>query len=203
MINKTTIDWPGLTHTWNPVVGCEKNCTYCYARKMNNRFKWIPKWEKPQYFINRLPDPVKHKKPCKIFVGSMCDLFGEWIPRRWITDVIKIAEICEQHTFMLLTKNPKRYWEFNFPANCQLGATVTNYSDCERMVSGFTCKEDRYQFLSIEPLMGSMQGARLDWLDLVIVGADSSRGAIKPRREWIKSIKHPNIHYKANIKEYL
>ena len=45
-LNKTKIDWPGLTHTWNPVVGCRHNCYYCYAKKMNDRFKWIDDWQR-------------------------------------------------------------------------------------------------------------------------------------------------------------
>jgi len=45
-MNRTKIDWPGLGYTWNPVIGCKRNCSYCYAKRMNTRFKWIPDWNK-------------------------------------------------------------------------------------------------------------------------------------------------------------
>jgi DNA repair photolyase len=51
-VNKTKIDW--CTHTVNPVVGSTYNCPYCYARKLNKRFKWIKEWSKPQFFPERL-----------------------------------------------------------------------------------------------------------------------------------------------------
>ena len=77
-----TIGW--ADKSWNPVVGCKHGCNYCYAKKMNDRFKWIKEWDKPKFFKERLQEPFKVKKPSKIFVGSMCDLFGDWIPEEWI-----------------------------------------------------------------------------------------------------------------------
>jgi len=62
---------------------------------------------------------------------------------------------------------------------------------------------DNYKFISFEPLLGDMSGLDLSGIDLVIVGADSTKGAEPPRKEWIESIKHPNIFYKNNIKKYL
>ena len=168
----------------------------------------IPKWDEPKIFWDRLHEPMKRKKPANIFVGSMCDLFGDWCQRWWIQAVVNMCVNCPQHTFFFLTKNPKRYVEFKFPENCWLGATVTGEASGK---SWPNCLDgdptsDMYnlpnkKFLSIEPILGSFFGHRFDFIDQIIVGADSRRGAPKPKRKWIKSIKHPSIYYKENIRE--
>jgi protein gp37 len=124
-MNRTKIDWPGLSYSWNPVVGCKHNCDYCYAKKLNDRFKFIPDWENPQFFPERLNDPYKVKKPSTIFVGSMCDLFERWINPDWVYQVIQVCKDNPQHTFMFLTKNHVGYNGFTFPDNCMLGITMT------------------------------------------------------------------------------
>src|SRR5271169_1957577 len=72
----------------------------------------------PTFYRHRLVEPEKMKAPQRIFVVDTGDLFGAWVPQEWITDVIDVTTRCPQHTFILLTKNPARYLEFNFPANC-------------------------------------------------------------------------------------
>ncbi len=211
-MNKTKIEW--TDYTWNPVVGCKNGCSYCYAKRMNDRFKWIPKWEEPQFYFERLKEAYKLKKPSKIFVGSMADLFGDWVNVDWIKLVLEVAEDNPRHTFQFLTKNPKRYLEFEFPENCWLGTTLTgeysqgfiescrlvNLENTGRMKGIFT-------FISIEPLLGNLKkwgdDDKFDNIDLVIVGAMTGQGAIKPKKEWIESIKHQNIFYKDNIKKFL
>lgn len=203
-LNKTKIDWPGLTHTWNPVMGCKNNCYYCYARKMNDRFKWIPDWTEPHYFPERLRDPYV-KKPSKMFVGSMCDLFGGWVDIAWINRVLVVAGENPHHTFMFLTKNPAGYMGLPMPDNCQLGLTLTGTEpDINEILDVFFYTNNgNYHFASIEPLLGSFQGVDLLAFDLVIAGAMTGPGAIKPKKEWIESIKHPNIHIKSNLRKYL
>jgi len=200
-MNKTTIDWPGLTHTWNPVVGCKHRCPYCYARKINHRFKRIPNWEEPQMFPERLEEPRYLKKPGKIFVGSMCDLFGDWVPKVWIDQVIEECAATPRHTFMFLTKNPQRYAEFDFPENCWLGCTITD-SSMTAFIPGPSGPKNK-SFISIEPLLGSFENVKFFNFDLIIVGAMTGPGATPPKKEWIKSIVHPNIHYKENIRKWL
>jgi protein gp37 len=201
-MNKTTIDWPWKPlWTWNPVVGCKHGCSYCYARRMNQRFKYIPKWEDPQVFEERFDEPAYLKKPSNIFVGSMCDLFGAWVPRPWIREVIRVCERIPRHTFMFLTKNPARYAEFDFPENCWLGVTATKWTD---VIYWPWIHKSNKKFLSAEPLLGEFLTTELKCLfDLVIVGAMTGPGAVIPKKEWIDSIQHPNIFYKDNIKKYL
>ena len=199
-MNKTKIDWgiPNL-YTWNPVVGCKHNCSYCYAKKINDRFHYIENWEDPQFFIERLTEPNRHKISSTIFVGSMCDLFGEWVPDEWINIVLHVVKDNPQHTLMFLTKNPKRYHDFVFPRNAIIGTTVTGDSKTFYRIDELASNSHGRTFLSIEPLLGMMD-YDLKPFDQVIVGAMTGPGAIKPKQEWIDSIKHPNIFWKPSIK---
>ena len=204
-MNKTKIEW--TDYTWNPVVGCKHGCNYCYAKRMNDRFKWIEKWNKPQIFVERLDEPYKIKKPSKIFVCSVADLFGDWIGDDWIELIMKVTRDNPQHTFQFLTKNPVRYLDFNFPENCWLGATITGKNhkdDLLRLLWLSKVPNKNKRFVSIEPLLGKInQGTLLDNFDLVIVGAMTGVGAVPPKKEWIDGIEHKNIFYKNNIKKYL
>jgi len=87
-MNKTKIEW--TNYSWSPVVGCKHGCWYCYAKRMNDRFKWIKKWNEPKFYPERLNEPYKLKKFSKIFVCSMAGLFGDWIPKKWIESVVSI-----------------------------------------------------------------------------------------------------------------
>ena len=142
-MNKSKIEW--CDYTWNPVTGCLNNCSYCYARKIGMRFQGH---FKPTFHKDRLLQPFKEKKPSKIFVCSMADLFGDWIPKEWIDVIIHTAKMLPQHTFLFLTKNPKRYADFEFPQNCWLGETQTG-----GYVQMNMPHKKNIQFISIEPLL--------------------------------------------------
>ena len=118
-MNETKIEW--ADYRWNPVVGCKHGCWFCYAAVMNRRFKIIPDFTDPQFFINRLNHPSKFGKPGRVFVVSMGDLFGDWVPSVWILTILNVVKQYPQHTFMFLTKNHTRYFEFSFPENCMIG----------------------------------------------------------------------------------
>lgn len=203
-MEKTKIDW--ADYSWNPVIGCLHGCEYCYAAKWAKRSGQSFKPHRSKQWGK----PFKILAPSTIFVCSLADLFGDWVHDDWIEDVISICRSCPEHNFMFLTKNPKRYREFTFPENCWLGATVTGES------LGFNWPDDlvgdptlhmwdlpNKKFLSIEPLLGGFYGHLWEYFDLVIVGAMTGGNAIKPKKEWIDSIKHRNIFYKENIKKYL
>jgi protein gp37 len=195
---KKTIGW--ADYTWNPIVGCKRNCRYCYAKRMNDRFKWIPEWTEPVLFYERLGDPMYLKKTSVIFVGSMCDLFGDWIPDEWIKEVRNYCD--PPHKYMFLTKNPARYLEFNFPFNTMLGCTITHDSPKARydMRIMKDLKENHYNtFVSIEPIFSGFKELSFDMFDLVIIGAQTGTKPVIPQLDWVTSIKHANIFYKKNI----
>lgn len=219
-MNKTKIDWPNLDYTWNPIMGCANGCSYCYARKMNDRFKWIEDWNRPKFFPERLSDPYKIKKPSTIFVGSMCDIFSDFVAWEWFEQILYVARECKQHQFMFLTKNPRYYLEHvDYPENCWLGATITSDKDYKKAgyvdnaVKSINLGMGKWEekkckrFLSIEPLLGLIpfDDAGINWpgIDLIIVGAMTGPGATIPKPAWIQSIHHHNIHWKSNIKPYL
>lgn len=151
----------------------------------------------PTFHRYRLDEPQRMKKPQTIFVCSMADLFGDWVPDEWIAEVFKACERAPQHRYLFLTKNPDRYVFDNFISdffernkNCWFGQTVTglcghlcglpNIASCHANI-----------FLSIEPLLEDLEDylilAGIKW---VIIGAESGRRKDKvvPKREWIESI---------------
>lgn len=106
---ETKIEW--CDKVWNPVTGCSPvsaGCANCYAERIANRFWGDRKFTDVQYHPERLSEPLKWRKPKKIFVNSMSDLFHEDVPDEFISEVFAIMAVCQQHTFMILTKRPKR-----------------------------------------------------------------------------------------------
>jgi len=199
-----TIGW--ADKTWNPVCGCKNACYYCYSKRLNDRFKWLKDFTKPKFYPERLLEPYDLRKSSKIFVCSMADLFGDWVPDKWIKAILEVVRDNPQHTFQFLTKNPKRYLEFEFPKNCWLGVTITNSKDGWRIVD--LVRKDNYRFVSLEPLIGGFGKEFNMWIkgvDLIIIGAMTGMGKknVIPKKEWIDNIQHKNIFYKNNIKQYL
>jgi protein gp37 len=163
-MNRTKIEW--CDYTWNPVTGCwgpggvseeySNRCWYCYAKKMANRFYGDGQDHFfPQFHPERLGQPSKIKKPSRIFVCSMGDLFGDWVPWQWIKSVLTCAEVNQEHTFIFLTKNPARYAEFNpWPKNCWVGCTVTNQEDADERIPDLFKVKAPVRFVSVEPMLG-------------------------------------------------
>lgn len=197
MLNKQgsgKIDY--VDYSWNPVSGCKHGCSYCYLKRME-RFGFDMT---PAFHPKRLQEPMKIKKPSKFLVCSSGDLFGKWVPDKWIWEVFEIIRACPQHTFLLLTKNPSRYRCFDFPQNCWVGTTVDGtektIANAHGLVNALTNNGSHpctnLAFVSFEPLLedvwekysclnGELLFEHLDW---IIIGADSNRGAKKPEQKW-------------------
>lgn len=126
----------------------------------------------PKFWDSRVEEPIKRKKPTVYFVANTGDLMGEWVPDIWIRRVLDVIEQCPQHIFQLLTKNPKRYTEYEYPDNVWLGTSVTKTEDVERIkeIVGVACG---CRFVSFEPLQGFVRDVSLKGIDWAIVGAES------------------------------
>lgn len=203
-MQKTKIDWPGLTHTWNPITGCKRNCSYCYARRIHERFYKTP-FADIVFHPKRLREAKKLTGDEKIFVGSMSDI--EYWPREQTQQIIEVCKMACGSTFMFLSKNADSYKGFNWPANTMQGLTITGKERWEKelfeVIEIVGCPRP---FISIEPLMGCIVGINIPKkVELIIVGAMTGPGAIKPQPEWIQSVKDnmpaDKIYWKNNIKE--
>lgn len=205
MGQNTKIDW--ADSTWNPVTGCLHGCEYCYARGIARRFGWcgndeVHDIEEPQKNsignINPYPygfDPTFHrykldvpqhwKTPRTIFVCSMADLFGDWVPDEWIKAVFDACAAAPQHRYLFLTKNSKRIMKLH---NSDV---MPKTIDCWWGVST-PHKGDSYNiglksFVSIEPIMEDFTGASQCHAGWVIIGAETGRRKDKviPEKDWI------------------
>lgn len=146
--------------TANPVKGkCRHACPYCYAEAIRKRYKWSAEIEfKPSWFDGRQVDRFikEYNRFPIIFVGSMHDLFGEWIPSSQIQAVISLCAKKDACRFVFCTKNPKRYQEFRsfrYLDNCILATTVTCQDDEWRIVELLKA-ECACRMLRIEPMLG-------------------------------------------------
>lgn len=214
------IDWTDWT--FNPITGCEHGCPYCYMLRMEKRFPGTMKPAfKPDY-LDRFQTVRKVKSGDKIFVGSSGDMWGDWVPKDWIHVFFhKAVRKRPDVVFQFLTKNPERYWEFDFREfnNCWYGTTVDGTERTEFNLSCLVNAIDHQglKFISFEPLLAPVTIAIDDFqeLDWVIIGADSTRGAKKPLVEWASHIRgiakecgipvwiKDNYGFPQTIKEFL
>jgi protein gp37 len=148
----------------------------------------------PTFHRYRLSEPAQTKKPQRIFVCSMADLFGDWAPDEWIQEVFAACEKAPQHTYLFLTKNPKRYGRMldngllPNKSNYWYGSTCTKDTDIFYVTKG-----NNYNwFVSIEPLLEPFREiAEKDMLtDWLIIGAESGnrKGKIIPEKIWVQDI---------------
>ncbi len=151
---------------------------------------------KPTFHRYRLAEPQEVKKPSRIFVVSMGDLFGSWVPEEWITEVFEACKKAPQHTYLFLTKNPTRYAELadrgKLPSrsNFWYGSTITGNGE-RRFVSPKTDRDGFNTFLSIEPLLKTWEFnpyGEFDSIKWAIIGAQTGPGSIAPKPEWVQAI---------------
>jgi protein gp37 len=229
-MQKTKIDWADMT--FNPVTGCKHGCEYCYASRIARRFGGysplyteydVPSYEltvpcfnskkqiapfpfkfEPTFHKYRLNEPQRTKKPQNIFVCSMADLFGEWVHDEWIQEVFRACEKAPQHRYLFLTKNPKRYMEYEkkygLPVNHWYGTTIT------KPVEEYLHSNTHKTFLSIEPIQEEFSDSYsgdIAYVKWVIIGAETGnrKNKVLPKRHWIDNI--VNVCSDENIPVFL
>lgn len=210
----TTIEW--TDETWNPLTGCASvspGCDHCYAaRETAGRLNSHPAYAglavrpegQPAVFtgeirlhLDRLGQPLKWRKPRRVFVNSMSDLFHPDVPEEFIYRVFGVMASAQPHTFQILTKRPQ---------SMEAWATATMRSSAWILPNvwlGTSIESDRYafradhlrrtpaavRFLSLEPLLGPVPSLDLTGIDWVIVGGESGPRARPMHPDWVRNVR--------------
>lgn len=214
MGDKTGIEWTDAT--WNPVRGCSlvsPGCTNCYAMKQARRMSGAgdsyegltkmtshgPVWTgEVRTVLSMLDQPLRWKRPRRIFVNSMSDLFHDDVPDAFIAKVFEVMANAPQHTYQILTKRAKRMrdwcssidagnwpmWLFPWPLpHVWLGVSVEDQQRADERIPLLLETQATVRWISAEPLLGHVS--------LVVPFAgkhvDASRGAKPgiPRLDWV------------------
>jgi protein gp37 len=203
MSDHSAIEWTDAT--WNPVRGCTKvspGCKYCYAETFAERFRGVPRHPFEQGFDLRLvpeklQQPLQWRRPRKIFVNSMSDLFHEEIPTEYIAKVGDIMRSAWWHLFQVLTKRHDRMrvllsgelgWMGDLP-NVAYGVSVEDRRYGHPRLRALRQTPARIRFLSIEPLLEDISPLNLRGIEWVIVGGESGPHARPMRRSWVISVR--------------
>ena len=235
MAAETSIEW--TDKTWNPVRGCQRvspGCQHCYAERQAYRFSspgqpyhgltvlsgGAPRWTGRAVFVpETLVTPLRWRKPQKVFVNSMSDLFHEDVTNEEITAVFSVMAAAPQHTFQLLTKRPQRMQEwfewlsveyakvngFEFLPpwplpNVWLGVSCEDQQRAEERIPLLLQCPAAVRFVSAEPLLGPVDllysvfnGAdsfsAMAGINWVIVGSESGPGARPMKTEWAAALR--------------
>lgn len=204
----TRIEW--TDETWNPVTGCTKvseGCDNCYAERMARRLAGRCGYDADSPFRvtlheNRLTEPAKWRKPRRVFVCSMGDLFhaGVWpgVQER----IFQIMTMCHEHTFQVLTKRPEMMLGFarrwgdgkDWPENIWLGVTAENQKRAHERIPLLLETPAKVKFVSCEPLLGPVNlmdvaGLGLAGISWVIAGCESGPRRRPAKKRWFQDLR--------------
>jgi len=202
MSENSAIEWTDAT--WNPTTGCTKvspACARCYIERtppfrMNGR-KFVKGHIPLIIHENRLTWPQRWKKPQRIFVDSLSDLFHDDVPDRFLHEVYHTMEQrAHWHTYQLLTKRPERMlkylsWRYDsrIPSrHIWHGVSLENAAFKFRLDLLRACPSG-LRFVSIEPLLGDLGVLDLTGIDWVIAGFESGPRRRPPNVEWVRSVR--------------
>ena len=203
MANNSSIEWTEAT--WNPTTGCTKisqGCKNCYAATLSKRLKamGIQKYKNNFEFTqhaNEVELPLSWKKPRKIFVNSMSDLFHEKAEMEFIARCFDTMTKANWHVYQVLTKRPEKmaefsklfysYFGFQIPNNIWMGTSIEDNQTTWRIkelrkVKCYT------RFISFEPLLENINKVNLSEMDWAIIGGESGHHYRPVEKEWIQSL---------------
>jgi len=198
MSTQSAIEWTEAT--WNPVTGCDKvspGCAHCYAERMAKRLRAMGVSNYADGFEltlqpQMLDAPLKWRRPRRIFVNSMSDLFHAGVPASYIDEVFRVMGRASWHQYQILTKRSERLLELDaqlpWAPHIWMGVSVENQRfvhriDHLRRTSAFV------KFLSLEPLLGPLDNLDLSSINWVIVGGESGPRARPIDPLWVISIR--------------
>ena len=224
MSENSAIEWTDAT--WNPVRGCVKvspGCANCYAETFAERFRGVKGHAYEQGFDLRLvpeklTEPLKWKKPRRVFVNSMSDLFQDGVPDSYIDQVFAVMALCSRHTFQVLTKRSIRMQHYvvglsRSSARIEAAALKLGYSLRWKGLSlcpwplpnvwlGVSVENQAFlyridalkdtpaivRFVSFEPLLEDLGRVLLDGIQWAIVGGESGHGSRPFNIQWGRSL---------------
>lgn len=202
----SAIEW--TESTWNPVTGCTKispGCKHCYAERMAERLKAMGQRNYANGFELTVHEhavelPLRWKKPQRIFVNSMSDLFHKDVPVEFIQRVFAVMRRANWHQYQVLTKRSERLLELDpvleWAPHIWMGVSVES-SDYRYRIDHLRKTRAHIKFLSLEPLLGPLPALDLQGIDWVIVGGESGPGARPMEHSWVVDIR--NQCQQANV----
>lgn len=144
----------------------------------------------PTLHLYKLEEPQHWKKPRNIFVCSMADLFGDWVPDQWIMKVFTACQKAPQHRYLFLTKNPKRYIELHDKGILPVWGNWWFGTSTPTQDADYFFSDIHNAFVSIEPILGDFQGEGIQRINWAIIGAETGKRKNKviPQRAWIDHV---------------
>lgn len=205
-MRNTAIEWTDAT--WNPSTGCTKispGCDHCYSERLSLRLSkmGLRKYRNGFKFTlhpGELQVPLRWRKPQKIFVNSMSDLFHEEMPFELLKSIFDVMIDANWHIYQILTKRPQRMSRFisdygrSIPENVWIGVSVEN-SDWKHRIDVLRRISTRIRFVSFEPLLGSIGKIDLEGISWVIVGGESGPNHRLMSAEWVREIREQCVAF--------
>ena len=209
-LTKTGIEYGNSA--FNTVIGCRHNCPWsCWAKAVSTtrlKKKYGGDFSDIQWLPERLDQPLCTKKPQRVLVNFMGDMWGDWVPHEWIDRTLDMCDAAPQHDYMFLTKNPKRYGDYitHFSnGNCNtywkkmvpwLGTSVESGEKRIRLKELMEATDDCncIRWVSLEPLIGNPEDpldhmeTYLSSMDWVVIGALTGKGGKQPEEAWVRWI---------------
>jgi protein gp37 len=212
MSDNSRIAW--CDATWNPIVGCSPvsaACDHCYAARMGKRLAgrcgYPREFSQVTFREDSLDQPLRWRKPRRIFVCSMGDLFHEEARNEDRMRIWNVMCKAHWHTFLVLTKRAEEMYEwcrvYGCPENVWTGVTAENQETLDDRLVHLLRVASKVRFLSCEPMLGKIdigtsialayRGCKTDGMERdiewVIAGGESGPGARPTHPEWVRSLR--------------